>query len=222
MLIVSYCTNWSMRCNQKVPVIIWRWRFCVPLVLTARIECYWSFVCASFTKVASSEEAARQVAGRDNSFEITIAYQVTHRLLCSNSCYHWATALSASRSEWLLAIPYSENLPKGDTFWNHGGHQIECNGRPPEGSQTSLPTVLPTRTGSMKHVCVRKGPTLRVIMKAFPYVLPLKCNTTSPGTYWLPIIFHFPKKCNSLLEILTILIQRIMQFHISVVIFRSK
>jgi hypothetical protein len=29
----------------------------------------------------------------------------------------------------LLAVPYSENWPEWDTFHNHGGHQIECDGR---------------------------------------------------------------------------------------------
>jgi hypothetical protein len=43
----------------------------------------------------------------------------------------------------------------------------------------------------MEKVCVgvcarvhaRKGPTLKVIRAALPYVLPLQCNTTIPGTF---------------------------------------
>jgi hypothetical protein len=42
------------------------------------------------------------------------------------------TFLSGFRSEWLLAVPYSEDGLQGDTFRNHGGHQIECDGRTPE------------------------------------------------------------------------------------------
>ena len=38
----------------------------------------------------------------------------------------------------LLAVPYSENGPPGDAFHNHGGHQIECNGRTPEDSKRRL------------------------------------------------------------------------------------
>jgi len=62
--------------------------------------------------------------------------------------------LSGSRSEWLLVVPYSENGPQGDAFRNHGGHQIECDGRTPEDSKRSLPPVLPTMAGSMEQLCV--------------------------------------------------------------------
>ena len=64
------------------------------------------------------------------------------------------TILSGSRSEWLLAVPYSANEPQGDAFRNHGGHQIEWDGRTPEDSKRSLPPVLPTMAGSMEQVCV--------------------------------------------------------------------
>jgi hypothetical protein len=33
-------------------------------------------------------------------------------------------------------------------------HQIECDGRTPEGSKRSLPPVLPTTAGSTEQVCV--------------------------------------------------------------------
>jgi len=54
-----------------------------------------------------------------------------------------------------LAVPYSENGPQGNTFRNHGGHQIECDGRNPEDSKRSLPPVLPTMAGSVELVCTR-------------------------------------------------------------------
>jgi hypothetical protein len=62
---------------------------------------------SSFAEVArcSSEEAARQVAGGDSGFCITITHRATHRLLCSSSCHHTTAALSRSRSKfWLFPI----------------------------------------------------------------------------------------------------------------------
>jgi len=69
-----------------------------------------------------------------------------------HSCHHPTTVLSGSRSEWLLALPCSENGPQGDAFRNHGGHQIECDGRTPEDSKRSLLSALPTMAGSMEQV----------------------------------------------------------------------
>ena len=71
-----------------------------------------------------------------------------------HSCHHPTTVLSGSRSEWLFAVPYSENGPQGDAFRNHGGHQIECDDRTLVNSKISLPPVLPTKAGSMEQVCV--------------------------------------------------------------------
>jgi hypothetical protein len=55
-----------------------------------------SLLRARFAEVArcSSEEAARQVAGRDSGFCITITHRATHRLLC----HHPATAPTGSPS----------------------------------------------------------------------------------------------------------------------------
>jgi hypothetical protein len=47
------------------------------------------------------------------------------------------------------------NWPKRDAFRNHGGHQIEGDGRTLEDSKRSLPPVLPTMTGLMEQECVR-------------------------------------------------------------------
>jgi len=44
---------------------------------------------------------------------------------------------------------------RGDAFHNHGGYQIECDGRTPEDSKRSLPPVLPTMAGSMEQACAR-------------------------------------------------------------------
>ena len=78
-----------------------------------------------------------------------------------HSCHYPTTVLSGSRSEWLLAVPYSENGPQGDAFRNHGGHKIECDGRTPEDYKRSLPPVLPTMAGSMEQVCARARILLR-------------------------------------------------------------
>jgi hypothetical protein len=138
----------NSRGSQKVPGILWHLRLGAPWVLTAWIECYWSFLRASF-----AEEAARHVAGEASGFCITRMHRATHRLLC----HHQTTALSRSRSQWLLAVPYAENGRQGDTFHNPWGLQIECDGRTPEDSNRSFPPVLPTVAGSMcAHVCSLK------------------------------------------------------------------
>ena len=99
----------------------------------------------------------------DNAYLITfiIAPLGTHIACCAairrrekHSCHQPTTVLSGSRSEWILAVPYSKNGPQGDAFRNHGGHQIECDGRTPEDSKRSLPPVLPTMARSMEQVCV--------------------------------------------------------------------
>ena len=83
-----------------------------------------------------------------------IRWNVAWWSLEKHSCHHPTTVLSGSRSEWLLAVPYSENGLQGDAFRNRGGHQIECNGRTPEDSKRSLLPVLPTLARSMEKVCV--------------------------------------------------------------------
>ena len=64
-------------------------------------------------------------------------------------CHHPTTVLSRSRSEWLWAVPYSENVPQGDAF------RTTEDGWTPEDSKRSLPSVHPTMAGSMEQVCVR-------------------------------------------------------------------
>jgi hypothetical protein len=72
--------------------------------------------------------------------------------------------LCGSPSQRLLAVPYSENKPQGDTFRNRGGHEIECDVRTPEDSKRSLPPVLPEMGGTIGKLCIRNGPTLKVII----------------------------------------------------------
>jgi hypothetical protein len=48
-------------------------------------------------------------------------------------------------------------------------------------------------------VFARKCPTSKVIRWVLPYVLPLECYTTIPGTFWLPLIYRpysiYPTVC---------------------------
>lgn len=87
--------------------------------------------------------------GRDSGFRTTITHRATRCLLCSNSCYHPATTLSGSHSEWLSMFPTLKNGPQRDTFCSHAGLQIECDGWIPEGSKKSRPPVCPTVVGLM-------------------------------------------------------------------------
>ena len=112
-----------------------------------------------------------------------------------HSCHHSTTLLSGSRSEWLLAVPYSENGPQGDVFRNHGGHQIQCDGWTPEDSNSSLPLVLPTKAGSMEQARARARVLLwRWLGKSVicPTIMVLYHNSgnflTAPRTFW---IIHF-------------------------------
>jgi hypothetical protein len=82
----------NTRGSQKVPGILWHRQFGVPWVRTAWTECCWSLLRSSFAEVA------RQVAGRDSGFCITITHRATHRLLC----HHPATVPTGSPSMWLL------------------------------------------------------------------------------------------------------------------------
>jgi hypothetical protein len=113
-------------------------------------QSYWSFLRARFAEVArwSWKEAAQQVAGRDSGFCITITHRVTYRLLC----HHPETLLSGSRSERLLAVPYSENGSQEDTFRNHGGTSNRMR-RPNFGrfQKKNLHPVLPSVAGSVEQ-----------------------------------------------------------------------
>ena len=71
-----------------------------------------------------------------------------------HSCHHPTTVLSGSHCEWLLVVPCTENGPQVDAFCNHGGHQIERDGRTPEDSKRNVPPVLPTMAVAMEQVWV--------------------------------------------------------------------
>jgi hypothetical protein len=133
--------------------------------------------------------ASAGTSGRSTGSCITIALRATHRLLCSNLSPGETVLCNRltlrSRFERDLAVPYSETGPQGDTFLRPNSGRFQ---KRPSGGSSNNYTIDEAR------VCVRKGPTLRVIMKAFQYVLPLECNTTIPGTFWLSIIFHFSNK----------------------------
>ena len=80
-------------------------------------------------------------SGGESGLCITMTHRATHSLLCSNSSPRKAF-LSSPNHHTLrislgvtLAVPYSENGPQGDAFCNHGGHQIDCDGRNPEDSK---------------------------------------------------------------------------------------
>ena len=97
-------------------------------------------------------------------------HRATHRVLCSNSSPRKAFLSSPNHRALrislrvILAVPYSENGPQGDPFRNHGGHQMECDGRTAEDSKRSLPPVLPTMAGSVKQVCVCVRARARVLL----------------------------------------------------------
>jgi hypothetical protein len=77
---------------------------------------------------------------------------------------------------------YSESGPQRDTFCNHGGHEIECDGQILKDSKRNLPPVFPTMAGSKEqvcvclcvYVCVKKNSTLKTIRYALLYVLPYR------------------------------------------------
>ena len=106
----------------------------------------------------------RRDRGGESGFCITLTHRATHILLCSNSSPR-KTFLSSPnhRNRVTLVFPYSENGPQGDAFCNHGGHQIDCDGRNPEDSKE--PSAGASNNGRIDEasVCVRKGPTLKVI-----------------------------------------------------------
>jgi hypothetical protein len=94
-------------------------------------------------------------SGRVSNLCIMMTHRATRVLLCSNfSPSKTFLSLHGSRSEWLLAVPYSVNGPLGKTFRNHERHKIKCDGRTPEDSKRRHPQELPTMAGSMEQVCV--------------------------------------------------------------------
>jgi hypothetical protein len=109
----------------------------------------------------------------------------------------------AEKNVVMTKLPYSPDPPSSD-LWLFSTLKMGWEGhfsqpwrtsnrmRPPnlEDSKRSLPPVLPTMVRSMEQVRVRarKDPTLKVIRSALPHILPLECNTTIPGTFWLHVV----------------------------------
>jgi hypothetical protein len=118
----------NMRGCQKVPGILWHRRSGATQVCTAWTDCYWSFLSARFAEIERCSFEKHQEAGRDSGFCIMITHLATRRLLC----HHPTTVFSESRSQWLVAVPYSKNGSQGDTFHSHGGHQFKCESWTPE------------------------------------------------------------------------------------------
>jgi hypothetical protein len=108
-------------------------------------------------EVGISHRSIHMILSDDLRPDVSVLYRTEpHRLLCSSSCQCPTTLLSGFHSEWLLAVPYSENGPQGGAFRNDSGHQMECDGRTPEDSKRSLPPVLPTVRACVRAcVCVR-------------------------------------------------------------------
>ena len=81
-----------------------------------------------------------------------------------HSCHHPTTVLSGFCSEWLSAVPYSENVPHGDAFRTM--EDIESNATaklrkiPKEAFRQC---IQQWQDRWSKCVCVRKGLTLTVI-----------------------------------------------------------
>jgi hypothetical protein len=105
---------------------------------------------------------------RNDKWQGQLFPRATYRLSCSNSSPR-VTLLSSPNHRTFrislrvnLTLRYSENGPQGDTYPNHEGHQIEFDGRTLEDSK-SFPSELPTMTGSMEQLCMRKGTTSKVI-----------------------------------------------------------
>jgi hypothetical protein len=102
--------------QSKVPAIFWHQQSGAPRVRTAWTvllvisTCKFCRGCAMhFTENGATDD-------RDYCVCITVTHRNKHRLLCSNFsqrkgsyCHHPVTVLSGSWSEWLLAVPYSEN-----------------------------------------------------------------------------------------------------------------
>jgi hypothetical protein len=75
-------------------------------------------------------------------------------LLEEQSCQHPTTIPTESRSEWLLAVLFSENGPQEGMFCSYGGDEIEYDGQTVDDFKRSLSPVLPTVAQSMEKVCM--------------------------------------------------------------------
>jgi hypothetical protein len=148
-----------------------------------------SMSCASFVEVVrcSSEEAARQVVGT----VVSVSRQRTepHSACCpaiphreKHSCHHPASVLSRSCSEWLLAVPYSENrVWPSHSIWcrpfrNHGWQTSDRMWWPNSGIFWKKPSTSASNNGRIDgaHVCVHAC---------------ARAHITIPGTFWVPIVY---------------------------------
>ena len=111
----------------------------------------------------------RRESGGESGFCITMTHRTRHRLFCSNSSPRKAFLSSPNHRTVRISLrvnlvfPYSENRPQGDAFCNHGGHQIDCDGRNPEDSKEPSAGASNSARIDGASVCARKGLTLKVI-----------------------------------------------------------
>jgi hypothetical protein len=96
---------------------------------------------------------------RDSGSSITVTHRATHRLLCSSPSPRRTFPSSPNHRTFpiLIRVTFGCSLP---WKWTSDGHvwkpwyQVECDGRTPEDSRRSHPSVLPTMARSMQQVCV--------------------------------------------------------------------
>ena len=133
--------------------------------------------------------------GRESGFCITIMHRATHRLLRSNSMPR--KAFLSSPNHRTLRISLRVNFGCSLLWkWASWGRVLQpwrtSNGmrRPNSGGFQKKPSTGASNNGRIDgaSVCVRKGPTLKVIRWALSYVLPFQCYTTFPRTFWLPYV----------------------------------
>jgi hypothetical protein len=79
---------------------------------------------------------------------------VVQQFLSLSNHRHLRTSLRVT-----FGCSLSWKWPQRNTFRNHGGHRMKCDGRTPDDSTRSLPTVLPTMAGSRASVYMSTGPT---------------------------------------------------------------
>jgi hypothetical protein len=129
---------------------------------------------------ATSGRQGQRFLHRDNALRHTSL--VVQQFLAekkNHSCHHPTAIPSVSRSEWILAVAYTENEPQAwmtsDQIWspNSGRFQMKPSAGASNNDRIDGASVF-----------MLKGPTLKVISYELPNVLPLQCNVTILGTFY--------------------------------------
>jgi len=128
--------------------------------------------------------------GRESGFCITITHRATHRLLCSNSLARRAFLSSPNHRTLRISLRVTFGCSLLLNWASRGRvsqpwRTSNRMRRPNSGRFQKKPSAGASNDGRIDggSVCVRKGPTLKVIRYALPYVLLLQCYTTFPGTF---------------------------------------